>query len=121
MPVRIYQQSAGRRGYTSCGRRTKSFRGTETKNRYCKDFSQILDEATSALDNTSERIVQLEIEKLQKERGMTIISIAHRLTTLKNCDRIIVMDEGKIIESGRYEELLRQEGVFRDMYQGKRK
>ncbi len=81
----------------------------------------ILDEATSALDNTSERIVQLEIEKLQKERGMTIISIAHRLTTLKNCDRIIVMDEGKIIESGRYEELLRQEGVFRDMYQGKRK
>ena len=50
----------------------------------------ILDEATSALDNTSEKYIQAEIEKMKKENNTTIIAIAHRLTTLKNCDRIIV-------------------------------
>ena len=54
----------------------------------------ILDEATSALDNTSERQIQNEIEKMKEEYGTTVISIAHRLTTLKNCDEIIVMDKG---------------------------
>ena len=56
----------------------------------------ILDEATSALDNTSEKFIQNEIEKLQKKNNMTIISIAHRLITLKNCDRTIVLDKGII-------------------------
>ena len=51
----------------------------------------ILDEATSALDNTSEKHIQKKIKKLQKENNTTIISIAHRLTTLKNCDKIIVL------------------------------
>ena len=81
----------------------------------------ILDEATSALDNTSERHIQIEIEKLQKENNTTIISIAHRLTTLKNCDRIIVLNKGKIEEDGKYTELIEREGIFKDMYYGKLK
>ena len=81
----------------------------------------ILDEATSALDNTSERHIQLEIEKLQKENNITIISIAHRLTTLKNCDQIIVLNKGKIEQNGKYNELIEQEGIFSDMYYGKLK
>ncbi len=81
----------------------------------------ILDEATSALDNTSEGFIQNEIEQLKKENKMTIISIAHRLTTLKNCDKIIVMDQGKIVQSGRYDELIQLRGVFSDMYHGRLK
>lgn len=81
----------------------------------------ILDEATSALDNTSEKYIQNEIEKLQKANNTTIISIAHRLTTLKNCDRIIVLNKGKIEESGKYDELIEKEGIFKDMYYGKLK
>lgn len=81
----------------------------------------ILDEATSALDNTSERHIQLEIEKLKKENNITIISIAHRLTTLKNCDQIIVLNKGKIEQNGKYNELIEQEGIFSDMYYGKLK
>lgn len=81
----------------------------------------ILDEATSALDNTSERTIQHEIERLVREQDMTVISIAHRLTTLKNADRIIVMDGGAIIQSGTYQELIEREGIFSDMYHGKLK
>ncbi len=81
----------------------------------------ILDEATSALDNTSEKHIQTEIEKLQEENGTTIISIAHRLTTLRNCDRIIVLNKGKIEESGKYDELIEKNGIFSDMYYGKLK
>ncbi len=81
----------------------------------------ILDEATSALDNTSEKHIQTEIEKLQKENNTTIISIAHRLTTLKNCDKIIVLNKGKIEEDGKYDELIEKGGLFSDMYYGKLK
>ena len=81
----------------------------------------ILDEATSALDNTSEKHIQTEIEKLQLENHTTIISIAHRLTTLKNCDRIIVLNKGDIAESGKYDELIEKNGIFSDMYYGKLK
>ena len=81
----------------------------------------ILDEATSALDNTSEKFIQNEIEKLQKENHTTIISIAHRLTTSKNCDRIIVFNKGKIVEDGKYQDLIDQGGIFSDMFYGKLK
>ncbi len=81
----------------------------------------ILDEATSALDNTSERYIQNEIEKLQKENGMTVISIAHRLSTLKNTDEIIVFDKGEIVQRGKYDELKDRPGIFQDMYLGKLK
>ena len=78
----------------------------------------ILDEATSALDNTSEKHIQTEIEKLKAETGTTIISIAHRLSTLKNCDRIIVFDKGQIVQEGDYDTLTSRDGIFRDMYLG---
>ncbi len=81
----------------------------------------ILDEATSALDNTSEKYIQTEIEKLQRENNTTIISIAHRLTTLKNCDEIIVLNKGIIEEKGKYDELIEKGGIFSDMYYGKLK
>ncbi len=81
----------------------------------------ILDEATSALDNTSEKHIQTEIEKLQNENGTTIISIAHRLSTLKNCDKIIVLNKGIIEESGKYDELIEKGGIFSDMYYGRLK
>ena len=79
----------------------------------------ILDEATSALDNTSEKYIQAEIEKMKQENNTTIIAIAHRLTTLKNCDRIIVLNKGKIEEDGKFDELLEKNGMFSDMYYGK--
>lgn len=81
----------------------------------------ILDEATSALDNTSEKYIQTEIEKVQRENNTTIISIAHRLTTLKNCDEIIVLNKGIIEEKGKYDELIEKGGKFSDMYYGKLK
>ena len=79
----------------------------------------ILDEATSALDNTSEKHIQEEIEKMKDENNTTIIAIAHRLTTLKNCDRIIVLNKGKIEEEGKFDELIDKGGMFSDMYYGK--
>lgn len=79
----------------------------------------ILDEATSALDNTSERYIQNEIEKLQKENGTTVLSIAHRLSTLKNTDEIFVFNNGKIVQRGGFDELKEQPGIFQDMYLGK--
>lgn len=79
----------------------------------------ILDEATSALDNTSEKHIQEEIEKMKEENNTTIIAIAHRLTTLKNCDRIIVLNKGHIEEDGKFDELIEKGGMFSDMYYGK--
>lgn len=81
----------------------------------------ILDEATSALDNTSEKYIQAEIEKMKQENNTTIIAIAHRLTTLKNCDRIIVLNKGKIEEDGKFDDLIERNGMFSDMYYGKLK
>lgn len=79
----------------------------------------ILDEATSAIDNTSEKHIQAEIEKMKQENNTTIIAIAHRLTTLKNCDRIIVLNKGKIEEDGKFDDLIEKNGMFSDMYYGK--
>ncbi|MNJ41957.1 Heterocyst differentiation ATP-binding protein HepA [compost metagenome] len=70
----------------------------------------ILDEATSALDNMSERHVQQAMEQLMK--GRTTFIVAHRLSTVKNADRIVVMKKGTIVESGTYDELLSMKGEF---------
>ena len=78
----------------------------------------ILDEATSALDNTSEKAIQAEIEKLKAECGTTVIAIAHRLSTLQNCDEIIVMDKGRICQRGSFVQLEQTPGIFRDMALG---
>lgn len=81
----------------------------------------ILDEATSALDNTSERHIQQEIERMKEENGVTVISIAHRLTTLENCDEIVVFEKGRICQRGKYGVLIGEEGIFSDMYHGRMK
>ena len=78
----------------------------------------ILDEATSALDNTSEKRIQAEIEKMNERDKTTVISIAHRLTTLRNCHELIVMDRGRIVQRGTFSELENQPGLFRDMARG---
>lgn len=71
------------------------------------------DEATSALDNITQKIVTDSLEK----RHMTRIVIAHRLSTVKNCDRIILLDGGGIAEEGTYEELMKNQGMFYEMAQ----
>ena len=73
----------------------------------------ILDEGTSALDNISERLVQRAITAARADR--TVILVAHRLSTLREADRILVFDDGKIVETGTYTELVRQGGVFAEL------
>lgn len=74
----------------------------------------ILDEATSSLDSVSESIVQKALEKLM--RGRTTIIIAHRLSTILNADRILVLDEGRIIDSGSHEELMKKCPTYIKLY-----
>ncbi|MDR2708781.1 MAG: ABC transporter ATP-binding protein/permease [Elusimicrobiota bacterium] len=75
----------------------------------------ILDEATSALDNRSEKVVQKALDNLMK--GKTVIVIAHRLSTIHNADNIIVINDGKIIEQGKHEELINIEnGAYAALY-----
>lgn len=75
----------------------------------------ILDEATSALDNESEKLVQDSLERLMK--GRTTFVIAHRLSTVKNADRILVLDGGVIIEDGSHEALLKNSGLYQSLYE----
>lgn len=69
------------------------------------------DEATSALDNRTQAIVSKSLDQLQATR----VVIAHRLSTIVNCNKIIVMDQGKIVESGTYQELINNKGIFADL------
>lgn len=74
----------------------------------------IFDEATSALDYESERIINANLEKIKQ--GRTTIIIAHRLSTVKDCDVIIALDKGEIVEAGTHEELMRKEGYYHHLY-----
>jgi len=75
----------------------------------------ILDEATSSIDSQSEMLIQKAINKITKDR--TSIVIAHRLATVKKADRIIVMENGKIVEQGTHKELLKQKGYYSKLYE----
>jgi len=74
----------------------------------------ILDEATSALDSESEALVQQALERLMQNR--TVLIIAHRLSTVRKCDRILVLEKGQIVESGNHEQLLSVEGKYAHFY-----
>ena len=76
----------------------------------------ILDEATSALDSESEKLVQEALDRLMKDR--TTLVIAHRLSTVRNSDAIMVLDHGRIIERGTHEQLLEQKGTYYQLYTG---
>lgn len=76
----------------------------------------LFDEATSALDTQSERVVQEAIENAG--RGRTVVSVAHRLSTVKSCDRIFVIEQGRVVESGKHEELMGRKGVYWEMVKG---
>ena len=79
----------------------------------------ILDEATSSIDQESEKLIQKATEKITQNR--TSIIIAHRLSTIVNADKIIVMEHGKIVEEGKHEELLRQNGYYSTLYKSQLK
>lgn len=76
----------------------------------------IFDEATSALDTLSERLIQEALEK--NLGGRTVIFIAHRLATIRNCDRLLVIADGNVNQDGTYDELVGQPGLFRDLVHG---
>ncbi len=80
----------------------------------------LLDEATSALDTESERVVQAALDELMRaagQRQITMLVIAHRLSTVQHADRIIVLDKGRVVEQGPHAELLQQARVYRRLYE----
>jgi ATP-binding cassette subfamily B protein len=79
----------------------------------------ILDEATSSVDTTTEKEIQKALDNLV--RGRTTIAIAHRLSTLRQADRLVVLDKGQIVEVGKHEELLARGGAYFRLYQAQQR
>ncbi len=73
----------------------------------------ILDEATSSLDSKSEMLIQKALDELMKNR--LVIVIAHRFSTIQNADKILVVDRGRIVDSGKPEALARREGIYKEL------
>jgi ATP-binding cassette subfamily B protein len=74
----------------------------------------VLDEATSAVDNETEAALQRSIQRISK--GRTTIVIAHRLSTVRHADRIVVLDQGAIAEDGAHETLIQQDGIYAKLW-----
>ena len=79
----------------------------------------ILDEATSNLDAMAERVIQNTIEAF-KEQSITTIIIAHRLSTVVHCDKIFVLDGGRVVQEGSHHQLVQEEGLYRTMWEASR-
>ena len=75
----------------------------------------VFDEATSSVDNETEQLIQKALEEISKNR--TTIIIAHRLSTVRNADQIVVLDKGKISESGTHEDLVKLDGFYNQLWQ----
>ncbi|MDN6542426.1 MAG: ATP-binding cassette domain-containing protein, partial [Lentilactobacillus parabuchneri] len=75
----------------------------------------VLDEATASLDNESEKTIQHALENLMEQR--TSLVIAHRLSTIHNADQILVVDDGKIVERGTHDELMKENGYYKQLYE----
>ena len=76
----------------------------------------VLDEATSSLDNLTEQAVMSEIRALSGTK--TIVIVAHRLTTIQECDHLFVIDKGRVCEQGTYDQLLQKDGAFAELARG---
>ena len=78
----------------------------------------VLDEATANVDPENEKELTQAIENLTKQK--TIIMIAHRLKTVRNADQIVVVDQGKIVQKGKHDELMKQDGIYKNFIVGRR-
>ncbi len=109
-----YQTTVGERGVRMSGGQRQ--RIGIARALYANPSLLILDEATSALDNITERIVMEAVHNIRSHK--TVILIAHRLTTVKECDQIFLMDQGRIVSVGTYDELVAGNATFRKMAEG---
>ena len=78
----------------------------------------VLDEATAALDTESERRIQQSLASIRQDR--TCIIIAHRLSTIENADQILVLDNGRLVETGTHDQLIARNGVYSRLYAGEK-
>ena len=108
MPMNMYTMISEAGGGVSGGQRQRILIARALVN---KPSILLFDEATSALDNVKQRVVTENLDKL----GCTRLVIAHRLSTIEHCDRIIVLDKGKIVEEGTFQSLMEKKGAFYEL------